>query len=335
MHGHPGLVANVAASTGTLTRSSFVWKLRSCRYARCFDTNTDAVFFRVRERNMEYRNMQPFVSWFLGYDFFSVRNPTLRLFLNKASISRVRWFGWMLLFLASASFLRADTPNVSWFVGPFEQALQIAKQQKKQVFLDMYADWCHPCKRMEREVFPKPEVRTFLDKHFVSLKRDGMRAEGAFLAKRYNCVTYPCMLVIDEQGQEVGRLTRFTLPQPFVQQLTELRDGKNTLPALLTQLQQQPRDPVLHFRVGFRYAYRGDARCIQHLQFTAQNPPSQFPHLAAKALYTLGRIYYRNTLRDCASANRTFLDYIKRFPNGADIQRVRNLYNGCLRRLRR
>ncbi len=264
--------------------------------------------------------------------------------LSKQSISRgmlaaKRRSLWMaslgLLCLAPSSFLRADTPSMAWFGGSFAQALESARIQKRQVFLDMYADWCGPCKRMEREVFPKPEVRSFLEKHFVSIKRDGMRGEGQFLAKRYNCVTYPCMLVIDTKGREVGRLTRFTLPQPFVQQLRELRDNKNTLPTLLAELQRQPRDPVLHYRIGFRYAYRGDARCIQHLQFTAQHPSAQYPHLAAKALYTLGRIYYRNTLRDCASANRVFSTYMRRFPNGTDFHRVRNLHNGCLRRLRR
>ncbi|MCB9639421.1 MAG: thioredoxin family protein [Myxococcales bacterium] len=249
---------------------------------------------------------------------------------------KLRWFflAGLLVFLP-ISWLHADTPHAKWFAGPFQQAINTAKAQKKLVFLDMYADWCYPCKRMEREVFSQPNVSQYLGKHFVSVKSNGMYGEGRWLAQRYNCVTYPCMLVINEQGKEIGRLTRFTAARPFVERLRELRQNKNTLADLLPQLQRNPKDPILHFRVGFRYAYRGDKRCIQHLHFTAQNPTAQAPHLAAKALYILGRIYYRNTLRDCASANRIFQMYMKRFPQGADVQRVNGLYQRCLRRLRR
>ena len=52
----------------------------------------------------------------------------------------------------------------------FDEALKVAKQENKLVFIDFYTDWCGPCKKMAKEVFPQKMVGDFMNAKFVNLK---------------------------------------------------------------------------------------------------------------------------------------------------------------------
>lgn len=106
--------------------------------------------------------------------------------------------------------LKAQT-GIDFFHGTFEEAIELAKKEHKVIFMDAYATWCGPCKRMSKDVFTKKEVGDFYNKHFINLKMDMEKGDGPKLASKYKVSAYPTLIFIDEEG-EVVNLSKGALP---------------------------------------------------------------------------------------------------------------------------
>jgi thiol:disulfide interchange protein len=83
--------------------------------------------------------------------------------------------------------------------------LDKAKSQKKIVLLDMYADWCLPCKLMDEEVFTDKGTADFMNKNFINYKVNGEEREGPDLTLIYNVDAYPTFLFLDYRGRVIKR----------------------------------------------------------------------------------------------------------------------------------
>ena len=105
----------------------------------------------------------------------------------------------------------------------FDDALTAAKKEKKLVFIDFYTDWCGPCKRMAREVFPLKNVGDFMNSKFVCLKLNAEK-EGVDLAKRYGVRAYPTYVVLDADGKERMTASGSMPPDQF---LSKIESGIN------------------------------------------------------------------------------------------------------------
>lgn len=103
----------------------------------------------------------------------------------------------------------------------FDEALKAAKQENKLVFIDFYTDWCGPCKKMAKEVFPLKMVGNFMNAKFVNLKLNAEK-EGKELAARYKVSAYPTFVVLDAEGKAVAELKGAMDGPTFIQKL----DGK-------------------------------------------------------------------------------------------------------------
>ena len=109
-----------------------------------------------------------------------------------------------------------------------DQFLSQAKEQKKLVLLDFYADWCISCKEMEVNTFANPEVNQELQK-FVLLQADVTKnsPENQALLKRFGLFGPPGILIFDLNSEELKdqRVIGYMPPQRFAERLKKVLEN--------------------------------------------------------------------------------------------------------------
>ena len=96
--------------------------------------------------------------------------------------------------------------QIEWI--PYDQSvIAQATEAKRPVILEFYADWCAPCRIMEREVFTDPEIIK-LSRKFVTVRADltKVRPFHDELMERYQIRGIPAVVFINSEGKEVERL---------------------------------------------------------------------------------------------------------------------------------
>lgn len=104
----------------------------------------------------------------------------------------------------------------------YKEAIEAAKAEKKQVFMDFYTDWCGPCKMMTREVFPQKMVGDYMNKRFVCIKINAEKGDGVALADKYKIKAYPTFIVIDTTEKEIGRKMGSNSPEGFISNIEQM-----------------------------------------------------------------------------------------------------------------
>lgn len=81
-----------------------------------------------------------------------------------------------------------------------EEATKQAQKEQKLIFMDVYTDWCGPCKWMDKEVFTNDTLAEFMNAHYINLKIDAEK-EGVALSKRFEVVGFPTFIFLNDKGQ--------------------------------------------------------------------------------------------------------------------------------------
>jgi len=111
--------------------------------------------------------------------------------------------------------LAAQT-TIEFFEGSLGEAFEAAKKENKAIFIDAYTNWCLPCKKMEAQVFTRPEVHIFYNSFLINYKLDMFSKEGVAFAKKYNVTSYPTYLYLDADGTVNHKIIGYKDAQKFV-----------------------------------------------------------------------------------------------------------------------
>lgn len=143
---------------------------------------------------------------------------------------------WVVGMVACAALLQAGAEELKWLTS-LPQAQAKAKSEHKLVMMDFTgSDWCPWCKKLNAEIFSKPEFAAYAQTNLVPVEVDfphnkpqseELKQANQALEKKYKIEGLPTVVVLDSQGKKLGELG-YTEggPKAFINELEKLKKGK-------------------------------------------------------------------------------------------------------------
>lgn len=151
------------------------------------------------------------------------------LFFDKAASSVKGFkifkvvFSLLIIAISVYSLIPSDRQEIKWDKYSDNQLVNL--EGKRGVIIDFYADWCIPCKELDAITFADPKVIE-LSKEFGTFKADmtkSLSPEVSALREKYKIVGVPTVLILDNNGKEINRITGFLSADEFYQMLNKIR----------------------------------------------------------------------------------------------------------------
>lgn len=128
----------------------------------------------------------------------------------------------LLLAAVCASAAKPKPAMVHWM--DYTEALKTAKKTPKLIFVDLYADWCIPCRVMDANVYSDPSVASLLNTRFLPVKLDADSQDSIVCDGQKNTVqrcyfdvwelsALPAFVLIAPKGLTILTVTDSMSPQ--------------------------------------------------------------------------------------------------------------------------
>jgi tetratricopeptide (TPR) repeat protein len=170
----------------------------------------------------------------------------------SAKLLRPRLLVPVVVVLAAIVFAVIKIPTASASITwerDYDKALQRAAAEKKLIIADMFTDWCVLCKKMDAETFADAELNRTMANKYVWLKLNTETEDaGIRLQKEFAILTYPTILVLDSEGEEIDRVGQFQAAPLFQQTVESFFNSPDSLASIRKTVSEQPNS------VAARYA---------------------------------------------------------------------------------
>lgn len=133
-----------------------------------------------------------------------------------------------ILFFAAA--FSANAQEIKWMT--LDEAFALQKTDPKPIFMDVYTDWCGPCKELDKRTFHDKIFAAFIAANYYAVKFNAEgNSEVTFEGKKYinsgftqgrkgknsmhdfisylNLPGYPTMITFDKNGKITGRVVGY------------------------------------------------------------------------------------------------------------------------------
>ena len=125
--------------------------------------------------------------------------------------------------------------EINWVT--LEEAVKLQKKMPKKIMVDVYTNWCGPCKMLDKNTFHNKDVVDYVNKHYYAVKFNGegndvvtfdgktydnpnynpanaKRRNSAHQLTRYFQINaYPTIVFIDEKGKMIAPIKGYQQPQ--------------------------------------------------------------------------------------------------------------------------
>jgi thiol-disulfide isomerase/thioredoxin len=200
--------------------------------------------------------------------------------------------------------------GVAWSRLGFEAAREQARVEGRPLFVGWHAEWCGPCKALEREVLSR-EAGAELTRATVALKLDFDAAENRALVEQQVVLSLPTVIVLAPDGPEAGRVEGFESAEAWLGEARRLLEGQSTLEAAERALELAPSDPLAWVRAGHARLTRGDRVVAE--AWLERAIWARHAEASPQALFVLGRFYQR-VQRDSRTARHLWRELALGYP---------------------
>jgi thioredoxin-related protein len=127
-------------------------------------------------------------------------------------------FSLCLLFAFVTSYAQEQSA-INWASGlTWQQVKEKAKKENKYIFIDAFATWCGPCKKMDKEIYPNDTIGSYFNEKFISIKvqMDQTEKDNAFVKswyedaeainKQYRVQGYPTLIFLSPEGTLINQV---------------------------------------------------------------------------------------------------------------------------------
>ena len=77
----------------------------------------------------------------------------------------------IILFLLAIGSCATYAQEIKWMT--FNEAMEAQKKNPKPIFMDVYTDWCGPCKMLDKNTFSDPAFAAHISKNYYAVKFNG------------------------------------------------------------------------------------------------------------------------------------------------------------------
>lgn len=114
-------------------------------------------------------------------------------------------------FISMHSSYVETAKGINFHKGSLREALETAKQEKKPVFVYVYATWCGQCKNLKKS-FKDETAAAYFNKNFINVAIDGETEGGEEVLFKYGIRAYPTLLILDGSGRLQTKTTGYLTP---------------------------------------------------------------------------------------------------------------------------
>jgi thioredoxin 1 len=107
----------------------------------------------------------------------------------------------------------------------FSEALKIAKNENKLIFLYFNTSWCGPCIELKMTTFRSKAVAEVFNSSFINISVNGEKGDGPSLVNKYKVRGYPSYIFLNSEGKVIYMTDGFLNAKRF----TELGEKISTL----------------------------------------------------------------------------------------------------------
>ena len=154
--------------------------------------------------------------------------------------------------------------KLRWFQGSWDELIAKAKKTDRLVLLGFWADWCHFCKRLQKETYSDARVAAEMS-DVLCFSVDIDAEKNVALVRRFKANGKVPMLVFLEPDAELRDLiSGFLPPKDFLQEVRRIKRNEDTFSGLRARIDEHPKDFNARYQLAVKLRHIGDQRGYEH-----------------------------------------------------------------------